>query len=274
MKEQDRSKDNVGYISEEKKLKDEYGTPTQYGDFSLEYIKRLIQKFAYTAIIVNRLDYYGNAIPLGAFCNAIAFILYGFHRCNVYSTNDTFLWGLIFLFGGVGQITAGLLEFLKGRSFPATLYLTYGFYCLTHFATYIIPVKFKEFGIYGINNTRGSLAFFYGAWFFILIPIVLSSLKTNLFFLLQTVCTLLFYFFRFVGEIDDDKGEDKKIRHFIHLRKNTAGIFEAIAGFISLYICINQLINEQFRTQLLPSIPLSADNEIDIIDESQYVTPQ
>ena len=270
MKEQDKSKDNVGYISEEKKLKDEYGTTTQYYDFSLEYIKRLIQKFAYTAIIVNRLDYYGNAIPLGAFCNAIAFILYGFHRCNVFGTNDTFLWGLILLFGGLGQITAGLLEFLKGRSFPATLYLTYGFYCLTHFATYIIPLKFKDFAIYGINNNRCSLAFFYGAWFIILIPIVLSSLKTNLFFLLQTVCTLFFFFFRFIGEIDN--GKSSQNGNFLHLRKNTAGIFEAIAGFISLYICMNQLINEQFRSQVLPSVPLALDNEIDIVDES--ITPQ
>ena len=250
MKEQDRSKDNVGYISEEKKLKDEYGTPTQYGDFSLEYIKRLIQKFAYTAIIVNRLDYYGNAIPLGAFCNAIAFILYGFHRCNVYSTNDTFLWGLIFLFGGVGQITAGLLEFLKGRSFPATLYLTYGFYCLSLYASYIIPIKFRDFGIFGINEDRGSLAFFYGSWFFISIPIVICSIKTNAFFLLQSLCTLLFYFFTFVGEIVPRDSDKEK--HFKALRGKVAGIFEIIAGFVSLYICMNQLINEQFRKQILP----------------------
>ena len=29
---------------------------------------------------------------LGAICNAIAFIIYGFYRCKVYRVNDTFLW--------------------------------------------------------------------------------------------------------------------------------------------------------------------------------------
>ena len=257
------AQEKPGFFSEEKKLKDDLNTNTPLIDSSLEYIKRLIQKFGYTAVIVNRLDYYGNGIPLGAFCNAIAFILYGFHRCGAFDTNDTFLWGLILLFGGIGQATAGFLEYLKARTFPATLYITYGFYCLTHYAAYIIPLKFKEFNIYGINEENHSLAFFYGAWFIILLPLVICSLKTNLFFLCQTGFTLLFFFFRFVGEIKDDKPS---------LRMTVAGIFESIAGFISLYICLNQLINEQFRTQLLPSIPLSLDNEIDIVEDSAYQT--
>ena len=264
MSDQEKYQINAGYQSENKQLKEDMRTTQDY-DLGLEYIKKLVQKCGYTAIIVNRLDYYANAIPLGAFCNAIAFILYGFHRCSVFSTNDTFLWGLILLFGGIGQATAGFLEFLKGRSFPATLYLTYGFYCLAHYATYIIPVKFAKFGIYDINFEHGSLAFFYGAWFLILLPIVICSLKTNLFFLLQTACTLLFFLFRWIGEIADH-------RHSI--RTLVAGIFQVIAGFLSLYICMYQIINEQFRKQILPPFQISSDNEIDIEEEPQYQTPQ
>ena len=263
MKEE-KPKSNSGYISEDHKLKDEYITTRDY-DMDVEYIKRLVHKFGYTAIIVNRLDYYANSIPLGAFCNALAFILYGFQRCGVYKANDSFLWGLILLFGGIGQATAGFFEFLKGRSFPAALYLTYGFYCLSHFGTYIVPLQFKKYDIYGINYEHGSLAFFYGAWFLICLPIVICSLKTNAFFVLQTACTFVFFFLRWIGEIRDLYG----------LKNITTGIIEAIAGFISLYICINQLINEQFRRQLLPSFPLCVDNEIDIIEEEiQYQTPQ
>ena len=262
MKSDEKYKVSSGYISENKNLKDEY-YPTP--DMNTEYIKRLVNRFQYTAIIVNRLDYYANAIPLGAFCNAIAFILYGFHRCKVLSNNDSFLWGMILLFGGVGQATAGFFEFLKGRSFPATLYLTYGFYCLSHYATYIIPLDFKDIAIIGINHEKCSLAFFYGAWFFIFFPIFICSLKTNIFFLLQTLCALLFFLFRWIGEVAEKDCT----------RKNLAGILETIAGFVSLYICINQLVNEQYRRQVLPSIPLVKDNEIDITEEEfQYQTPQ
>ena len=42
----------------------------------------------------------------------------------------TFLWSVILLIGGLGHITAGFLEYCKGPTFPCTLYLCLGFYCL------------------------------------------------------------------------------------------------------------------------------------------------
>lgn len=259
-------KPNLGYASEDKNLKEDmYQTNTPTVDPNIQSIKYLCLKFGYTGIIVNRLDYYANAIPIGAFCNSIAFILYGFQRCRVFKDYDTFLWGVILLFGGIGQITAGLFEFLKGRSFPTTLYLTYGFYCLSHYAAYFIPLQFKNYGIIGINNEKKSLALFFGAWFIISLPLVICSIRTNLLFVLQTVCTVLFFFFRWIGEIDDGKPS---------IRNIVAEIFQLIAGFVSLYICMSQLINEQYRKNLLPTIPLYPENEIDIVEDIQYETPQ
>ena len=46
--------------------------------------KRLLGKFGTDILTWNQLDYYGNAIPLGSFCYALAFITYGFYRCKVY----------------------------------------------------------------------------------------------------------------------------------------------------------------------------------------------
>ncbi len=225
-------------------------------DPNIEQIRKLTQKMGYTVLIVNRLDYYGNAIPLGAFCNAIAFILYGFHRCHVFSNKDSFLWAVILLFGGIGQVTAGLLEFVKGRTFTTTLYLAYGFYCLSHYYLYILPLKFKGF-ILGINFDEPSLCAFYGAWMMISLPITISSIRINLFYVLQTLTTTAFFVIRCFGEGFLRYG----------LMRHTAGIIQAIAGFISLYICINQLINEAFRFQLLPAIPFQPDNEVDIIQD-------
>ena len=226
-------------------------------DLGIEEIKRLTHRLGYTVIMVNRLDYYGNAIPLGAFCNAIAFILYGFHRTKVFENTDTFLWGIILLFGGIGQVTAGLLEFIKGRTFTTTLYLSYGFYCLSHYSFFIMPMKFYYYNVLGINFNEPSLCAFYGAWMMISIPITISSIRTNLFFVLQCLATTAFFVLRCFGEGFLRYG----------LMRHSAGILQAIAGFISLYICINQLINEAFRFQLLPSIPFQPDNEIDIIQD-------
>ena len=228
---------------------------------NVEEIQKLTQVLGYNVIIVNRLDYYGNSIPLGAFCNAISFILYGFHRANVFKNKDSFLWGIILLFGGIGQITSGILEFIKGRTFTTMLYLSYGFYCLSHYGLYFTPLKFSIFGIYGINFDEPSLCGFYGAWLVISIPITIGSIKTNLFYVLQCIATSAFFVLRCFGEGFFRYG----------LMRQSAGILQAIAGFISLYICINQLVNEQFRFQFLPAFPLNKENEIDITQDYRNI---
>ena len=72
--------------------------------------KRLIGKFCSEILTLRQMDYYANPIPLGSFCCALAFIIYGFYRCKVYRINDTFLSSVILLFGGIGQCTSGSLE--------------------------------------------------------------------------------------------------------------------------------------------------------------------
>ena len=226
----------------------------EINELELDKIKRLTQKMGYSLLIVNRLDYYGNSIPLGAFCNAVAFILYGFHRCTIFNSKDTFLWGIILLFGGLGQVTAGFLEFLKGRTFTTMVYIAYGFYCFAHYFLYIMPLQFGKFNIFGINYDEASLCAFYGAWMIISLPITIASIRINLFYVLQCLATTAFFVLRCFGEGFLRYG----------LMRQSAGIIESIAGFISLYICINQLINEAFTYQLLPAINFQDDNEIDI----------
>ena len=52
--------------------------------------------------------FFGNVNPIGAFCNAITFIILGFRRCNVLRNKiNDFLKRIILIFGGLGQITAG-----------------------------------------------------------------------------------------------------------------------------------------------------------------------
>ena len=224
-------------------------------DPNLEKLKKWTQKLGESIIPVNRLDYYSNAIPLGAFCNAVSFILHGFQRCNVFRNKDSFLLGVILLFGGIGQITSGILEYIKGRIFTSTFYSLYGFYCLSDYFLYILPLKFYKYGIFGINFDEASLCGFYGAWMMVTFPIIISSIKTNLFYFLQCFALTIIFVLRCFGE--------GFLSRYPSMKK-AAGIFEVIEGFISLYICINQLINEAFRLQILPAYPFQSDNDIDI----------
>ena len=221
--------------------------------------RRLIGKFCSEILTWRQMDYYANAIPLGSFCFALAFIIYGFYRCKVYKINDTFLWSVILLFGGIGQCTAGFLEYCKGRSFPTALYLTYGFYCLSHYALYIIPRWFyinQNFSML-YNWTENSLCAFYSAWVVLAFSILLSSIRTNLLFIIQCFAAFLFFLLRAIGEGCGSLGT----------KRNAAGILQAIAGFFSLLICFSQLLNnETFNSPVFPTCPMSPYNEVDIMN--------
>jgi succinate-acetate transporter protein len=220
------------------------------------FAKRLFNKMGREYITCRRVDTFGNAIPLGSFCYAIAFIIYGFYRCKIYRVNDTFLWSIILLFGGIGQCTAGFLEYCRGRSFPSALYLTFGFYCLSHYAWYTIPSWF----VINYNNTllynysENSICAFYSAWVVIAFGLCLASARTNVLYILQCLTAFVFFLLRAIGEGMGSLG----------CKRNAAGILQAISGFFSLLICMSQILNnETFYRGVFPTCPLNQYNEID-----------
>ena len=207
------------------------------------FARRLFDKMGREYITCNRLDYFGNGIPLGSFCYAIAFIIYGFYRCKVYRVNDTFLWSIILLFGGIGQCTA-----------------TFGFYCLSHYAYYTIPPWF------GINDNMSmlynysehSICAFYCAWVVISFGFVLASARTNVLYILQCITAFVFFLLRAVGEGNGSLGT----------KRNAAGILQAISGFLSLLICFSQILNnETFGSGVFPTCPMDPYNEIDVYNQ-------
>jgi succinate-acetate transporter protein len=221
------------------------------------FAQRLFKKMGSEYLTCNRLDYFGNAIPLGSFCYALAFIIYGFYRCRVYRVNDTFLWSVILIFGGVGQVTAGLLEFCKGRGFPTALYLTYGFYCLSHYAYYTIPSWFRLNQNMSMlyNFTEDSVCAFYSGWVVISFAILLGSVRTNCLYILQCLTAFAFFLLRAIGEGCGSLGT----------KRNAAGILQAISGFFSLLVCFSQILNnETFYRPCFPTCPTSPMNEIDM----------
>ena len=215
-----------------------------------EQIDSLLNKLEYTPFIVNRLDYYGNSIPLGAFCFAISFVLYGFYECKVFAQPDTFTFLVLFLFGGIGQITAGVFEYIKSRTFPTVVYLLYGLYFISFF-----------FCMYYHENyfNQECKKIFFGSWAGLSFPLLIGSFKTNVVYALQNFSVCAFFIIRCIGEC---KGWNV-------LNTTVSGILELVTGFSSLYLCFSQVLNEHFKCTILPDFPLQKDNEIDINNNSQ-----
>ena len=240
---------NNNNINSQNQLIDSNNNKNKEDKSNIQQIKQLVDSLGYSLIDINRLDYYSNTIPLGAFCNAVTFIIYGFELCHVFSNKNHFLEGVLLIFGGIGQITTGLLEFIKARAFPSFLYFTYGLYCLS---LYLIKI-----GIFKKSENNADMSAFYGAWMIISIPITISSIKINLFYILNTFLTTAFFVIEVIGEGFNEK----------KLRENTGGVILSIAGFISLYIYLTQIINESMKFPLLPAIPIKPNNEVDITQD-------
>ena len=130
------------------------------------------------------MDYYVNAIPLGLFSFALAFIIYWFYTCKIYTVNGTFLWSVILLFGGIGQCTAGFLEYFKDRGFPSAFYLNYGFFCLSHYTFILFLLDLILIEIFNLYNySKNSLWYFYSTWVLLSFGLIIDI---NLLFILQS----------------------------------------------------------------------------------------
>ena len=206
-------------------------------------IDSLLNKLQTTPLIVNRLDYYGNSIPLGSFCFAISFILYGFYESEILDKPDSFTFSVLLLFGGIGQITAGVFEYIKSRTFPTIVYLVYGLFFISFFL-----FKYYERDFPNCNEI------FYGTWAGLSFPVLIGSFQTNVMYILQNLSVFGFFVVRCIGECKDIDILNKKV----------SGILELVTGFSSLYLCFSQVLNEHFRRLILPAFPVKKDNEIDI----------
>jgi len=208
-----------------------------------ELYNELIKKFETTQVIAHNTDHTANSIPLGSFCFAVSFILYGFYECKVHKDEDNILYMVILFFGGIGQLTAGIFEILKSRTYPATLYITYSLYFLSFYFA-------KKNDIF---NKADVSKIYFGTWIFLGAPLILLSLRINLFFLIQNISAVAFFVIKTIGYCCDSGP----------LKGVISGILELVAGFSSIYICFGQILNQHFSGTILPTIPFKKNNEVD-----------
>jgi succinate-acetate transporter protein len=204
----------------------------------------IYKELEYTILRTKIVNKYGNSIPIGAFCNAMAFISFGLYKCRLLSDENTNVWSIMVLYGGLGQITAGFMELIKGREFPTFLYLIYGIYCSTHYSLRVIVDRFGEY----------DLCIFFMGFFILSIPLIIYSFKINLIYLLQTICVSLYFLSVSIGEA---------INEYI-LIEQIGGGFQILSGLLSFYIFFSQTVNSTLYYNI-KTFPFDENNKIDFI---------
>jgi len=154
--------------------------------------------------------------------------------------------GLAVAYGGLAQLLAGQWEFVKGNTFGATVFSSYGAFWIS-FAAILIP-GFGSLTPYGddgvaINNALG---IYLTAWGFITFIFFVVSFRTNaatvfLLFLL-TVTFLILAIGRFLISTTATK---------------VGGVFGILTAFVAFYIAFSTLLHEANGVFKLPTFDLS-----------------
>ena len=100
------------------------------------------------------------------------------------------------------------------------------------------------------------MAAFYAGWCFIAFALLIGSVRSNVLYILQILTLFGFFLLRAIGEGCGS----------LPTKWHAAGILEVISGFISLFIGISQIINNETCYRMcFPTCPMSPDNEIDML---------
>lgn len=241
---------NTNYIEEEYSasinLKDlqfsKSGTKNALKSKNEERFNNIIKNLDNREINVIPINRYGNSIVIGTFCNSIAFISYGLYKSRVISNETINVWSVMAMFGGLGQLTSGFMELIKGNEHTSFIYIIYGLYCLTHYLLRILTDRFGDH----------DLLIFFIFCLILSIPCILYSLKTNFIFLLQTSITSIYFLINAIGEGLNE----------YTLIEQVSGSFLILSGFLSFYIFLSQLFKLYYGRNI-PTFPLKDNNKID-----------
>ena len=236
-------------INDEKVIKNEIletKDNEEYINFRRMFNSNLKNYFENSLISVQYKENYANSIPTGAFTFGMTFLVFGFFLSNLYKF-DALVLTELFIVGGIGQITAGIMEFVKGRSFTASFYLIFGMYSITTFGLYF----FDKYNLVA-NNDHKDLTSYYLFWLLIATGFIFCSFKSNVMYSVNIGLIIIMFLLECIGEGVESSDTIK-----------VGGGFCIAAGFVSLYIGFGQLANDSFNKNLFPMFPYVIDNAID-----------
>ena len=176
-----------------------------------------------------------NPAPLGLLGFGMTTILLNIHNAGFFPVTTAIVAMGIF-YGGFAQIIAGIFEFIKGNTFGATAFTSYGFFWLTLVGIWYAPT------VGHVQATPPSfLGIYLAIWGIFTLFMFFGSLKANkaLQFVFGSL-TILFALLA-IGNICDSK-----------VILNIAGFEGIICGASAIYLAMAEVINGQFGKSILP----------------------
>lgn len=204
-------------------------------------------------INVKPVDTSADVLPFGCISFAMNIVLYSCYLVNFYQFNPMLLTELLMV-GGVGGITSGTLELIKGRSsFLPSFFFCFGFWSLTVFTVAFFNL---DQWITTVEDNDSLLAFTF-FWLIISGMIFFGSFRTNVLFVVCSGAMFMMMLLLVVYYGVDKLGV-----------RQTAGVFGIIAGCCGLYIGMGHILSNEFQKEYLPMWKLG-ENGFDVYSSAK-----
>ena len=162
----------------------------------------------------------------------IAFLL-SLHNAEIIQL-DSIIFMMGFFYGGAAQIFAGVLEYRRGNTFPATAF--------TSFGTLWVIVSFILTNPFGYGSSPETIATLFAMWGVVALIFAIGTLKTGprsfqIAFFGVTILLFLLAVADFTGS---------------QPLTVVGGILGMFIGALAMYMAAAELLNEVYDKKLLP----------------------
>lgn len=190
----------------------------------------------------NPKEYYVNSMDKTGNANSIGFFFFGFSTflscltlVKAYDSNPA-IFSFCFFGGGLVQFICGFLEWQKGNTVSANIFIGWGIYNIVFPINQLLPVWGWTTGFSKTAQGCTNLT-----WLYFATVILLGSFKGPIIYILMDASIVLLNLFSVAGAF----AESEKLL-------KVAGSFGMIVSFFALYVATAFFINESYGKVIIP----------------------
>lgn len=177
----------------------------------------------------------GDASPLGLMGFGLTGILLGVHNAEFFPVG-TIIFATGLFYGGIAQIIAGILQFIKGDTMGTTAFCSFGFFWIIIVSIWYIPTS---------ADTVETSATLFGFFALLLVLfngfLFIASLKSNKAMQIVLGSATLLFILVALGNLLNNS--------FILMLSGYEGI---LCGASAFYLAMATVVNEQYGREVMP----------------------
>lgn len=189
-----------------------------------------------TAAVPTKKSGIANPSPLGLLAFGMTTVLLNIHNAGIISDLTIVVAAMGFALGGLAQIIAGIMEFIKGNTFGATAFTAYGLFWWS-----LVVIWWNPFGVGAADNV--SMGFYLLLWAIFTCFMFIGTLKHNRISQIVFGSLTVLFLLLAIGDFADSG-----------VVKIIAGVVGIICGLSAIYSAVGQIVNAEFDKKIFPLI--------------------